>query len=422
MSNFLGGRVQGRRYFNIISTLPAGTFLIDSASNQIHFDDQKVEIGEDNSFSTLLLDTSTDATHPFSYYMVFPGRESKDDIPVGPFPVTSAPTLADLANVIANPTVPPEVRLALEARVDTLQASVEEYLPSSVTHTLTTGVVPSLGTSNKWIVPSPITVALPPSPPGSTFVVHLDKIQNVTWPVGATIVGKPPKLGAAWVSLIKEAASWTVLISGPAASGGLPTFDPAHPLFSPGNGDGANLSAFNDFFGLNAGSLIDLTPDQGSPPVRYPFLGAAGGYGVATGSLYFLWFDDSIQKFVWASLELLESKRAISGFENHAAYGLTNTFTGMGNGIQALQPTILHVGDTYDRHWTSVTTYSVVLPSLLMSPADLAQFAGVDNGWSFLLPSGTMLFIASLNKPVWRGMGADNEWVDSAGVRVWPVI
>lgn len=86
------------------------------------------------------------------------------------------------------------------------------------------GVVPSLGTVNRWSVAAATQLILPSVPQGSQFTVHVvSGFQNITWPAGATVFGATSVTTNVWVTLIRTDTNWAVLI--PSTGGGAGLID-----------------------------------------------------------------------------------------------------------------------------------------------------------------------------------------------------
>lgn len=278
--------------------------------------------------------------------------------------------------------------------------------------TVVTGTPVTLGSVNRWFVPNAATLTLTPEKEGSTFIVMIDKVQNLTWPAGTVIKGSLPTAGPADITVTSEGNGWTIFAGGGGGSGtGLPIINTAHPLFSPGNGTSNSLAGYNDFFSTAHADRSSIT---GLALFRY---GALGSSGPGAGSVGALWRDKTTDTFRWSSLE--EQLRIASrgggmiptdsnGKALHPLPGQHST-AGVSPYIQTAFMAYLPGTD-----YRTITTSPASVPTAVNDPAGLATYAGDSN-----IPTGVSIFVVSINKPAWKT--TDGKFRDAAAVQIYPV-
>lgn len=288
-----------------------------------------------------------------------------------------------------------------------LEALAQGQAPTRVQATVSGATsFTELGTMNDWTVTAPSTINLPTTvEAGRSFLVHIDKYEWVTWGAGIVTVGQPPATGPVWVSLMRAVGGWEVLIPGGGSGSGFPLYDASHALFSPGSGNGASLTAFNDFFGLS----LSAAPDHFE---EYPFLYANGSVGV-------VWWNEPKAKWYWgtwtatrqaAVVNLWLPKNSDTGLIAYPASKIPS-----GGGMQPFIVTnLLGILAPSDFRDSLATAGSV--PTAVNTVADLASIGGDSN-----VPLGVCIFVASAGKPAWKkatNATATAAWVWADGTAV----
>lgn len=94
---------------------------------------------------------------------------------------------------------------------------------SVVTLSAASPTVPTLSSLNEWIVSNATQVLLPTGvPEGPSFLVHVKEgFQNITWPGGSTVYGGTSADFNVWVTLVRTATNWAVLIPSTGGGGGM---------------------------------------------------------------------------------------------------------------------------------------------------------------------------------------------------------
>lgn len=94
---------------------------------------------------------------------------------------------------------------------------------SVVTLSAASPTVPTLSSLNEWIVSNATQVVLPTGvPEGPSFLVHVKEgFQNITWPGGSTVYGGTSANFNVWVTLVRTATNWAVLIPSTGGGGGM---------------------------------------------------------------------------------------------------------------------------------------------------------------------------------------------------------
>lgn len=284
--------------------------------------------------------------------------------------------------------------------------------PDMRSQTVVTGTPVTLGHVNRWAVPNAVTVTLPSNEvTGSTYLVVIDKIQNLTWPGGVIIHGTAPVSGEVVATLVCEGSGWSVFLSGSGGSGsGLPVYSATHALFSPGVGVGASLSAYNDFFDTSHANLSTIT---GISLFRYGGSGAGTGAAGSTGAL---WLDKTSQKFRWSSLEEMIRLSGRGGLLPTDTNGkITYPLAGQ-HASAGVSPYIntAFLGFIPPTDYRNATISPASVPTAVNAPADLATWANDST-----IPVGVSIFVVSINKPVWKT--ADSKFRDAAAVQIHPV-
>lgn len=277
--------------------------------------------------------------------------------------------------------------------------------------TLTTGFVPELGNTNRWTVPAPVTVELPMVPKGSSFLVLVDKIENISWGPGIVVRGTPPASGQAELNLINEGFGWTILIGSSPSSGGagLPVYAPNHPLFSVGNGAGSSLAAFNDFFGTTLSDYPSPTSDH-----LFKYQNGSAGAG-SVGSVF---YSKLSGKFHWSSLEaLMTNLSASSAFpvasNDQIQLPQMSTLPAMAGGLQSVVfAGLFSFMPPTDKKRSAMPR--TVYPTAVNTVADLAPYA--DNT---ALPLGVSILVVALNKLATKT--AAGVFRDAMGAQIYPV-
>lgn len=286
-----------------------------------------------------------------------------------------------------------------------------------VSKTLTNGVINELGSVNRWAIPSATTLQLPQVSEGSTYLVNIDKPQNVTWPSGTVVIGTLTPNVEAWVTLVKEPVGWTVLAPATPAGGGLPVYSATHPLFSPGSGQGSSLAAFNDFFGTNLTSLSQTAQSN----QRLSYLFKYGTTGTGGGAVGRVWFDPIKQKFKWA--QTLFDSAARDFLPVDGSTGQVKLPSGMATGA-ALTPavSVAFLGFIPPSEQRDATVGAESYPTAVNTVADLSNATLKPSGTNLEIPIGACIFVVALGKPVWKKNTTGNgTWVDATGAQVFPV-
>lgn len=261
--------------------------------------------------------------------------------------------------------------------------------PSLVEVTITDGTeVTEFGTLNKWTVTAPVTLTLPEAVDGAGHLVHVDRLDRITWPAGTEVHGATEGLTEAWLSLVGDDGHWTVLVSS-SGEGTLPEgmeYDPDTGGLTMGDGNNDLFVLISPIDGFQAaGSTLEFETQIGFTPdlwtaIRYSLVdGHASGFYLSSNGLVVV--DAGVEKAL--------------GFPAGESW-TTLPEEGTESAIHTLAT----------REWVESQT---PLPKSVASVEDLSAHTAVGDGHSTL--------VVALGKPVWS---LGSTFVDAMGTQVWP--
>lgn len=289
-----------------------------------------------HTYSATMTVSAPDATAAGGITTSLPRREVSRQV-IGPFALPSSSTdPVEVVDLLALPdpvpgvvvSYPADVQMILdalqeaseqadraEAEADRAAASLPEPGPpgppgppvdvsfDGLTLSSSSPAVGALSNVNEWIVSDAVQVVLPTVDPGFQCTVHVvSGFQNLSWPNGTEVYGETDQQDV-WVTLIRAASGWVVLIPSPVVEDG---------------GGGLDTGWVNYLVGFDLGGTPSWS--VGDPEVL------GDGWGIAGG----------------ADFGLSVALRRIDNVLHVALVGLARTGTGGGEAAITL-PVGIHV-------------------------------------------------------------------------------